>query len=40
LCLLFKAPDIIFVVVFFAAFIGTIFVLLGNDEDNDQFTKL
>lgn len=40
LCLIVQAPIVITIIAFFASFIGTIFILLGNDEDNDQFTKL
>lgn len=40
LCLMVQAPIVVTLIAFFASFIGTIFVLLGNDEDNDQFRKL
>jgi hypothetical protein len=40
LCLVVQAPMIVTVVAFFASFVSTIFILLGNDEDNDHFRKL
>jgi hypothetical protein len=40
LCLMVQAPIFVTLVAFFASFIGTTFILLGNDEDNDQFRKL
>jgi hypothetical protein len=40
LCLLAQAPIVVVLVAFFASFIGVTFILLGNDEDNDQFKKL
>lgn len=40
LCLMVQAPTVVTLIAFFASFIGTIFILLGNDEDNDQFRKL
>jgi len=40
LCLILQTPIFVTLILFFASFIGTIFILLGNDEDNDQFRKL
>jgi len=40
ICLMAQAPTFVTLIAFFASFIGTIFILLGNDEDNDQFRKL
>jgi hypothetical protein len=35
-----QAPAIVVCIAFFASFISAIFILLGNDEDNNQFRKL
>ena len=40
LCMIVGAPIGITFVMFFASFVVTIFILLGNDEDSDQFRKL
>jgi len=40
ICLMVQAPTVVTLIAFFASFIGTIFILLGSDEDNDQFRKL
>jgi hypothetical protein len=40
LCLMVQAPIIVIVVASLSSFIGTVLILLGNDEDNDKFRKL
>lgn len=39
-CLIVQVPMVVTLVIFLTAFLGTAFVRLGNDEDNDQFRKL
>ncbi|PSB53470.1 hypothetical protein [Chamaesiphon polymorphus] len=39
-CLLVRVPKHVAICAFFASFIGMIFILLGNDNDNDMFRKL
>ena len=40
ICVAIQAPKSVTVIAFFASFIGTVFIFLGNDEDNDSFRKL
>lgn len=40
LCMIAGAPIGVTFIMFFASFVGTIFILLGNDEDSDQFKNL
>ncbi|WP_373542958.1 hypothetical protein [Chamaesiphon sp.] len=39
-CWLVRVPKHVAIFAFLASFIGTIFILLGNDNDNDMFKKL